>query len=66
MRQPSRLLVQEPLWRVHQSACHRRTNGVFVTAVTAAESSPAAPNLALPAGGLLRRRFVAAYGHGHG
>jgi hypothetical protein len=27
---------------------------------------PAAPNLALPAGGLLRRPFVAAYGHGHG
>src|SRR5260370_4959326 len=39
MRQPSRLLVQEPLWRVHKSARHWPINGVFVTALTAAEPS---------------------------
>ena len=57
---PSRLLVQEPLWRVHQSARHRPTNGVFVTTVTAAESSPAG---GAGSGRLLCRRLVAAYGN---
>ena len=51
MPQPSRQLVREHAWRVHQSARHRPTNGVFVTTVTAAESSRGAPSLPSPQAG---------------
>ena len=70
MRQPSRLLVQEPLWRVHKSARHWPINGVFVTAVTAAEPSRGPSRYrSLKRGGrgrLLCPWRVAAYGDGHG